>query len=204
MRLINNFFFIVVILLLSINNLKAEDKVAYLDIDYILTNTLAGKSLLKSLKQNEEIKISKFKSSDENFKNEEKKILAKKKLISNEQLRNELKQLQIKFQDYQKKKNKELEILKKKRNTNIINFINLINPKSLMLLLVIGLLLFCSTLIIQYGLPKINPVKASPIFTFEIVVAALSSYWLANEILGVKDLVGGVFIILAISLSALK
>ena len=128
MRLINNFFFIVVILLLSINNLKAEDKVAYLDIDYILTNTLAGKSLLKSLKQNEEIKISKFKSSDENFKNDEMKILAKKNLISNEELKNELKQLQIKFQDYRKKKNEELEILKKKRNTNIINFINLINP----------------------------------------------------------------------------
>jgi len=128
MRLINNFFFIVVILLLSINNPKAEDKVAYLDIDYILTNTLAGKSLLKSLKQNEEIKISKFKSSDENFKNDEMKILAKKNLISNEELRNELKQLQIKFQDYRKKKNEELEILKKKRNTNIINFINLINP----------------------------------------------------------------------------
>ena len=128
MRLINNFFFLVVILLLSINNLKAEDKVAYLDIDYILTNTLAGKSLLKSLQQNEEIKISKFKSSDENFKNDEKKILAKKNLISNEELRNELKQLQIKFQDYRKKKNKELEILKKRRNTNIINFINLINP----------------------------------------------------------------------------
>ena len=128
MRLINNFFLIVVILLLSINNLKAEDKVAYLDIDYILTNTLAGKSLLKSLKQNEEIKISKFKSSDENFKNDEMKILAKKNLISNEELRNELKQLQIKFQDYRKKKKEELEILKKKRNTNIINFINLINP----------------------------------------------------------------------------
>jgi len=128
MRLINNFFFIFVILLISINNLKAEDKVAYLDIDYILTNTLAGKSLLKSLQQNEEIKISKFKSSDENFKNDEKKILAKKNLISNEELRNELKQLQIKFQDYRKKKNEELEILKKKRNTNIINFINLINP----------------------------------------------------------------------------
>ena len=128
MRLINNFFFIVVILLLSTNNLKAENKVAYLDIDYILTNTLAGKSLLKNLKLNEEIEISKFKSSDEKFKNDEKKILAKKNLISNEELRNELKQLQIIFQDYRKKKNKELESLKKKRNTNIINFINLINP----------------------------------------------------------------------------
>jgi outer membrane protein len=128
MRLINNFFFIVIILLLSINNLKAEDKVAYLDIDYILTNTLAGKSLLKSLKQNEEIKISKFKSSDEKFRNDEKKILAKKNLISNDELKNELKLLQTKFQDYRKKKNKEIESLKKKRNLNIINFINLINP----------------------------------------------------------------------------
>ena len=42
--------------------------------------------------------------------------------------RNELKQLQTKFQDYRKKKNKEIESLKKKRNINIINFINLINP----------------------------------------------------------------------------
>jgi outer membrane protein len=128
MRLINNFFFIVIILLLSINNLKAEDKVAYLDIDFILTNTLAGKSLLKSLKQNEEIKISKFKSSDEKFRNDEKKILAKKNLISNEELKNELRLLQTKFQDYKKKNNKEIESLKKKRNINIINFINLINP----------------------------------------------------------------------------
>jgi len=128
MRLLNNFFFIVVILLLSINNLKAENKVAYLDIDFILTNTLAGKSLLKNLKQNEEIKISKFKSSDEKFRNDEKKILAKKNLISNDELKNELKLLQTKFQDYRKKKNKEIESLKKKRNLNIINFINLINP----------------------------------------------------------------------------
>jgi len=124
------FFFSIIIIFssISLNNLKAEDKVAYLDIDFILTNTLAGKSLLKSLKQNEEIKISKFKSSDEKFRNDEKKILAKKNLISNEELKNELRLLQTKFQDYKKKKNKEIESLKKKRNINIINFINLINP----------------------------------------------------------------------------
>jgi len=88
--------------------------------------------------------------------------------------------------------------------TNDLNVTNLMNSNSLILLFIIGFLLFCSTLIIQYGLPKINPVKASPIFTFEIIVAALSSYWLASEILAIKDLVGGLFIILAISLSALK
>ena len=128
MKLFKKFFFIIFILLLSVNNLKAEDKVAYLDIDFILTNTLAGKMLLKNLKEEEAIKVNKFKADDEKFKNDEKKILAKKKLISNEEIKKEMKALQIKFQEYKKIKNKEIENLKKKRNTNIINFLNSINP----------------------------------------------------------------------------
>ena len=39
-----------------------------------------------------------------------------------------MKALQIKFQEYRKIKTKEIENLKKKRNTNIINFLNSINP----------------------------------------------------------------------------
>tara|TARA_B110000003_G_C16396134_1_gene436382 strand:- start:138 stop:665 length:528 start_codon:yes stop_codon:yes gene_type:complete len=128
MKLFKKFFFIIFILLLSVNNLKAEDKVAYLDIDFILTNTLAGKMLLKNLKEEEAIKVNKFKADDEKFKNDEKKILAKKKLISNDEIKKEMKALQIKFQEYKKIKNKEIENLKKKRNTNIINFLNSINP----------------------------------------------------------------------------
>ena len=128
MKLFKKFFFIIFILLLSANNLKAEDKVAYLDIDFILTNTLAGKMLLKNLKKEEAIKVNKFKADDEKFKNDEKKILAKKKLISNDEIKKEMKALQIKFQEYKKIKNKEIENLKKKRNTNIINFLNSINP----------------------------------------------------------------------------
>ena len=120
--------FITFFLLLIMNNLKAEDKVAYLNIDYILTNTLAGKSLLTKLKKEEELKISEFKSSDENFKNEEKKILAKKNLVSKEEISKEMKTLKVKFQKYRKNKAKEIADLKTKRNKNIINFLNSINP----------------------------------------------------------------------------
>jgi|TARA_B100001094_G_C17801120_1_gene609195 outer membrane protein len=128
MKLFIKFFIISIILLLSSNNLKAKDKVAYLDIDFILTNTIAGKSLLTGLQKQEEIKISKFRTTDEKFKNDEKKILAKKNLISSEEINKEIKELQIKFQEYKQSKKKEIENLKKKRNKNIINFINLINP----------------------------------------------------------------------------
>ena len=128
MKLIKKIFFLTVIILLSINNLKAEDKVAYLDIDFILTNTIAGKLLLENLKKQEEIKINKFKIDDEKFRNNEKKILAKKNLVSVEEIKKEMNELQIEYQKYNNDKKKEIDSLKKKRNINIINFINSINP----------------------------------------------------------------------------
>jgi len=128
MKLIKKIFFLTVIILLSINNLKAEDKIAYLDIDFILTNTIAGKLLIENIKKQEDIKINKFKIDDEKFRNNEKKILAKKNLVSVEEIKKEMNELQIEYQKYNNDKKKEIDSLKKKRNTNIINFINSINP----------------------------------------------------------------------------
>ena len=128
MSLFKRISLILIFLSLSINVLKADDKVSYIDIDYILTNTLAGKELLNTLKKEEEIKINKFKSSDDNFKNEEMQILAKKNLVSEKEMNKEMKALQIKFQKYKKDKQKEIEDFKIKRNKNIVNFLNLINP----------------------------------------------------------------------------
>ena len=128
MNLSKKFFFIILFFFLSINSLKAEDKVSYIDIDFILSNTIAGKKLLNIFKIEEESKINKFKLKDENFQNEEKKILAKKNLISKEEINNELKILNNKFQKYSKEKVKEIDEFKISRNKNIVNFLNLINP----------------------------------------------------------------------------
>tara|TARA_Y100000385_G_scaffold150177_1_gene155692 strand:- start:163 stop:690 length:528 start_codon:yes stop_codon:yes gene_type:complete len=128
MNLFKKFFFIIIFLFFSINFLNAEDKVSYINIDFVLTNTLAGKELLNTLKKEEELTINKFKSSDNNFKNKERKILAKKNLISKEEINKELKLLQVNFQKYRKDKIKEVDELKIKRNRNIVNFLNMINP----------------------------------------------------------------------------
>jgi Skp family chaperone for outer membrane proteins len=122
------FLFGIIFLLLSTSLSNSKDKVSYIDIDYILSNTLAGKSLLISLKKEEELKISKFKLNDENFTKEEKKILAKKNLISSDQFEKEMRSLQVKFQKYKQNKFNEIEELKKKRNKNILIFLNQINP----------------------------------------------------------------------------
>jgi Skp family chaperone for outer membrane proteins len=121
-------FFIIFFSIMSVNSIIADDKISYVDMDYILTNTIAGKSLLENFKKEEKLKIDKFKISDEDFKNKEKKILAKKNLVTNEEINKELRSLQVEFQNYRKNKINEIDKLKAKRNRNILNFIKLINP----------------------------------------------------------------------------
>ena len=123
-----NFFFILSVSFLSVDVLKADEKTSYVDVDYILSNSLAGKLLLETLKKEEKLKIENFKVSDDNFKDKERKILAKKNLITNDEINKELKSLQIEFQSYRKNKMNEIKKFKAKRNRNILNFIKLINP----------------------------------------------------------------------------
>ena len=128
MTLLKKFFFIFILFFLSISFLNAEEKVSYIDIDSVLSKSKAGSKLLEAIKKEEELKINEFKLNDDNFKNEEKKILAKKNLISKEEFDKEIRTLQAKFQKYKKTKINEIDELKKKRNKNIVNFLNLINP----------------------------------------------------------------------------
>jgi Skp family chaperone for outer membrane proteins len=54
----------------------ANDKISYVNMDYLITNTIAGKSLLENLKKEEKLKVDKFKISDEDYKNKEKKNIS--------------------------------------------------------------------------------------------------------------------------------
>lgn len=106
----------------------AENKIAYLDIDYILSNTNVGKTLFQKLKNNEEDKNKKFKSEELKLKEEENKILASKSIITDEQLKKNISDFQKKLKNYKKIKLEEINKLKKERNDEIINLLNLINP----------------------------------------------------------------------------
>lgn len=69
------------------------------------------------------------------------------------------------------------------------------------LILVIALILITATLFVQYGVTKITATRASVIFLFELVVAAIASYYLANEVMEPHEWLGG-FLIVAAALYA--
>ena len=50
------FIFVIFFSFLSVSELKANDKISYVDMDYIITNTIVGKSLLENFKKEEKLK----------------------------------------------------------------------------------------------------------------------------------------------------
>lgn len=61
----------------------------------------------------------------------------------------------------------------------------------------IGLLLMAVTLLVQYGITHTLVTRASVIFLFELVVAAIASYYLANEAMTLREWLGGSLIVAA-------
>ncbi|MBS3916185.1 MAG: DMT family transporter [Sulfuritalea sp.] len=62
---------------------------------------------------------------------------------------------------------------------------------------VIGLVLLATNLFVQYGLTHTPANRAVVIFLFELVVAALASWWLAGEAMTPKEWIGGAMIVAA-------
>lgn len=70
-------------------------------------------------------------------------------------------------------------------------------PGGWLWLLLIGGAIFCITLTVQYGLSHTPANQAIVIFLFELVVAAVSSYFLAGEAMSAQEWLGGAMIVAA-------
>jgi drug/metabolite transporter (DMT)-like permease len=65
------------------------------------------------------------------------------------------------------------------------------------MMLGLGVSLFLLIVLVQFGLAHIAPNRAAIIFMFELVVGAISSYFLAGEVMSLREWIGGTMIICA-------
>ena len=70
-----------------------------------------------------------------------------------------------------------------------------------MLVLGLAAVLVVSNSVVQYGLQRLPANRVSLLMLFEIVIAAVSSWWLATEVLSWKEAAGGLCIVAAGALS---
>ena len=128
-------YLILIIFVLFTNNVKAETKIAFIDIDYLMKNSNIGKISLKKLDNLNNKNINVLKENEKKLKQEENLLLQKQNIISQEEFEKELKILRNKIKefninkekmvkDYNKFKSQELNITLEKFNKKIQEFMS--------------------------------------------------------------------------------
>jgi len=125
---LNRIFVILVSLFFFSSNLYAENKVAYINIDLILSKSNPSKSLFSQLELIEQKQIEKIKNNEIKLKEEEKKIFATKNIISKDEFNKNVDTFKKKVETHRKSKEINIQNFNKKRNKEILRFFKLINP----------------------------------------------------------------------------
>ena len=106
----------------------AEEKLAYIDMDLILSQSIASKSLFNQLKKIETTQLENLNKKEKILKDNENKILGSKNILSNEEYIKKVNIFKKDLTNYQSKKKEIIRSLNKKQNNEIMRFIKLISP----------------------------------------------------------------------------
>ena len=74
---------------------------------------------------------------------------------------------------------------------------NEINTQDWMLLLLVALMLLLATIFVQYGVTHMMATQATVLFMFELVVAAVASSLLTDEVMSLREWLGGAMVVAA-------
>ena len=113
--MLKKILFILSITLISALSYAEEQKIVYLNVDKIMQQSIAGKSIIKQLENLYNKNLEKFKKNDEILKNKEKKIIAQKNILSQEDFQKELISLRTEIIKFQKDQVKAREDINKLR-----------------------------------------------------------------------------------------
>ena len=117
---------ILIFLLVSVSSYSSE-RVVYLDVEKIMQNSNAGKSIVAKLKSKRESSISKFKKKEKDIIEKEKKLISQKNVLSKEEFGKNIKDLRDEIIEFQKDRNKafnEIAKLRVKASTNLLKKLN--------------------------------------------------------------------------------
>ena len=118
----NKFFkiYFLLLLLLFSNFVKAEQKIVYVDINFIMNNSSAGKSITQQLDTINKSNLKAFNKSEESLKSEETKLLSQKNVLDETEFKKKIIFFREKLSTYNVKKKGTINEFEKKR-TNAQN-----------------------------------------------------------------------------------
>ena len=106
----------------------SSEKIVYLDVEKIMQQSIAGKSIIAQLKKKREESISKFKKKEKNIIDKEKKLISQKNVLSKEEFESKIIELRKDISNYQKDRNKTLNEIGKSRIKATTKLITKLTP----------------------------------------------------------------------------
>ena len=128
MKKLKKFFILILFFIFFSQIVFAQNKIAYVDLDLILSKSIPSKNLFEQLKIKEEKELNELKKKEKMLKETENKILNTKNILAKDEYNQKVRTFQNQVKDYQDLKKTIIQSLKKKRNDEVLRFLQLVNP----------------------------------------------------------------------------
>ena len=109
-------------------SLSHEKSIVYIDLNKIMRNSIAGKSITLQLESKHKKNISKFKIIEEQLKKEESEIISQKNLLTKEEFEKKIIDLRDKANKFRKERNSNIDNLNNQRLEATSKMITLVTP----------------------------------------------------------------------------
>ena len=119
---------ILVIFLLFTNQAFSEQKIAFIDMDRVISTSKSGSSILKQLTDLNNKNLDFLKKEEKKFKEKETKLISQKNIISENDFKNKVDELKSEIKDYNQNRNKLLADFNKLKVDSTNDLLKLINP----------------------------------------------------------------------------
>jgi outer membrane protein len=122
------FSLILIFFLFFTNQAFSEQKIAFINMEKVISTSKSGVSILKQLTDLKN-KNSKFlKEEEKKFKEKEKKLISQKNILSEVDFKKKIVELKAEIKNYNQNRNKMIEAFNKLKVDNTNNLLKLINP----------------------------------------------------------------------------
>ena len=122
------FLIILFFLIISTTFANSNDKVSFIDIDFILKNSNLGKSILNEIENLNNKNIDELQSKEKELKKIEEEIKSKKNILSEQEFKKEVDLLKEKIKKYRIYKDKLVNDFEQNKNKKLNLFFKEVNP----------------------------------------------------------------------------
>ena len=106
----------------------ASEKIVYLDVEKIMQESVAGKSIISQLKKKRENTVSKFKKKEKEIINKEKTLISQKNILNKDEFEKKIKDLRKDISIFQKERAKSANSIAQSRITGTKKLLKNLTP----------------------------------------------------------------------------